>query len=84
MDRVNTVITCNDCGCNYKYHSKSKHLKTKKHIECVKSGKPYVAITSNFLKRKEELDNDTYQRKKNYHKERYRKLKEKERLSYLP
>jgi uncharacterized Zn ribbon protein len=77
IERLNQVITCKVCGSDYKYHSKSKHMKTKKHHESVKSGKPYIAITSNFLKRKEQLDTETLERKREYHKQRYIKNKSK-------
>lgn len=75
--RLNTVLTCDICGSSYKYHSKSKHLKTKKHIESEKSGSRYKALTADFCKRKEELDKETYEKKKLYYKERYRINKEK-------
>lgn len=80
ITRLNKVLTCDICGSCYKYYSKSKHLKTKKHIESVKNGFVYKALTADFCKRKDELDKETYEKKKLYYKERYRFNKEKNRV----
>lgn len=73
--RLRTVVKCEICGCSFKYYSKSKHLRSVKHTQSLKNGIKYVPPTSNFQKKREELDTETYERKKEYHRKKYHEYK---------
>jgi hypothetical protein len=81
IERLNKVLTCDVCGSKFKYHSKAKHLKTRRHIETVKNGVLYKAKTTDFCKKSSEIDEETLMKKRAYYKERYQIMKQRRKLT---
>jgi hypothetical protein len=79
QDKYGVLLTC-ECGGSYSKRNLVHHTTTKKHKIFIETGKVYVAKTKNFNKRKEELDQETLEKKRQYMKikmsEYYKKLRE--------
>jgi hypothetical protein len=81
MSKIDEVIVCSECGFNYNKNGKTRHYQSKKHLETVRTGVQYIPITRGFLKKKDELDPETYKKKQEWYRNHYKKLRNQKNIT---